>query len=226
MKTGLSLPMGCVKFTRGMRFFAHGAFTKVELLVVIAVMGLIIGLVIPALGRAKAKAHRIACVGCLKNIGLAHRIFATDNKDLFPWQTNSHQFKSLTAGEQVVYFYRTLSNELSTPKILVCRADTRKAVVNWQELSTNNISYFLGLSAEEVYPQSILGGDRNLTVNGERLFGRVQIPGDSNLGWDGTIHKFQGNVVMGDGSVQQISSMRAREQLRNTGLQTNIFLFP
>ena len=40
-------------------------------------------------------------------------------------------------------------------------------------------------------------------------------------GWDETIHKNQGNACMADGSVQQLSSARLREQLRNTGLTNN-----
>jgi prepilin-type processing-associated H-X9-DG protein len=32
------------------------------------------------------------------------------------------------------------------------------------------------------------------------------------------MHKLQGNVAMGDGSVQQLSSARLRDQARNTGL--------
>lgn len=213
----------------------------VELIVVILVIAIVVGFVLPAMARSKAKARRIICVGQLKNIGLSHRIFATDNGDLFPWEssraytnslTNFPVISNLSPGEQVVRIFQSLSNELSTPKIIVCPADTerKREAVSWQSLATNNISYFLGFSAEETLPQTFLAGDRNMTVDGQRVFGKVElIVKGTNVpavGWDKTIHRGQGNACLGDGSVQQLSSARAQEQLRNTGVPTNTFVFP
>jgi type II secretory pathway pseudopilin PulG len=224
-----------VNLTLKMLFSARHAFTRLELLVVTVVMTTVVGLLLPALTNAKAKAKRICCVGQLKNIGLSHRIFATDNNGLFPWEkqrapvTNQFNFpdlSKLTAGEQVVRIFQSLSNELSTPKIIVCPSDIRKEASNWQQLTINNISYFLGTSAEESFPQSFLSGDRNLTINGQRITGRVDVTEKSLAAWDKTMHKNQGTAAMGDGSVQQLSSLRLREQLRNTGVATNTFIFP
>ena len=240
MKTRLSGEDCGVNFTHERRFLARRAFTKVELIVVIVVMALLVAMVLPVLAKAKAKAKRIHCVGRLKNIGLAHRIFATDNGDLFPWErsrantnalTNFPVISHLAPGEQVVRIFQSLSNELSTPKIIVCPADSdRREASSWVALTTNNISYFLGLSAEETLPQTFLAGDRNMTVNGQRVFGKVDlVVKETNapaVGWDNTIHRGRGTAAMGDGSVQQLSSARLREQLRNTGVTTNTFVFP
>jgi hypothetical protein len=38
------------------------------------------------------------------------------------------------------------------------------------------------------------------------------------VSWSGRIHRFQGNALLGDGSVQQLSSSRLRQQFENTGL--------
>src|SRR5437868_5710168 len=91
-----------VKVTRKVRVFAHRGFTLPELLVVLAVMAVLVGLIFPMLSKSTAKNHRIHCVGKLKNIGLSTRIFATDNNELFPWQTNFAKLQDLPPGDQVV----------------------------------------------------------------------------------------------------------------------------
>jgi len=46
------------------------------------------GMLLPALAQAKSKAQTINCVNNLKQLGLAMRIYANDNKDHFPSATN------------------------------------------------------------------------------------------------------------------------------------------
>jgi type II secretory pathway pseudopilin PulG len=213
----------------------------IEILAIVAVLALLAVALLPALSNAKAKAMRIHCVCRLKNVGLAQRIFATDNEDLFPWErslanaTNQINFPDLTglsAGEQVVRIYRSLSNELSVPKIIACPADVRKSAPDWQTLTTNNISYFVGVSARESLPQTFMAGDRNLLLDGNELIGRVELTNGAPLAWSKEIHRLQGSVTMGDGSVQQLSSgnglnLRSlRDALRNTRVERNTLLIP
>ena len=50
-----------------------------------------------------------------------------------------------------------------------------------------------------------------------------------NPGYSGDVHQNAGNLVLGDGSVQQVTSGRAREQLRDAGVATDStqeFIFP
>lgn len=201
------------------------AFTILELIVIVGVIFLLILLVTPAMNRARAKAKIITCNGHLKCVGLAYRIFATDNGDQYPWQTNFPGSQLYT--DEFLKYIVPLSNEFSTPLILPCPADTRKPAKDWAHFSRENVSYFLGINAEETYPQSFLAGDRNLTTNGVRLGpGRVILDPNVVPTWDRTQHDSQGNAAMGDGSVQQLSSARMRDQLRNTGQTNTVLLFP
>jgi len=203
------------------------AFSLLELIVIFTIICVLLAILIPATIKARAKAQRITCVNHLSNIGLGCRIFATDHQELFPWQIFTNSSTPMNF-DMAIRNYLALSNELSTPLILRCPADTRKAAENWVEFRRTNISYFINLDAAETYPQTILAGDRNILTNGVHIGpGVVKLDTTTtNVAWDGGIHRFQGNVTMGDGSVQQVTLTRLREHWTNQAQSSVTLVVP
>jgi prepilin-type processing-associated H-X9-DG protein len=61
-----------------------GAFTLVVLLVVVAIIGILVAMLLPALSASKATARRIQCVSNLRQMTIAAHIYNGDNTDLYP----------------------------------------------------------------------------------------------------------------------------------------------
>ncbi len=204
------------------------AFTLAEVLVIGVVLVLVLAVILPALLPARRRESRLGCVNNLKQIGLAFRIWEGDNNDKFPMQvsvTNGGTLESVSTGLVFPHFL-VMSNELVWPKILHCPVDTERtnAVTFTSDFNDGKVSYFVAVDASGSAPQGVLGGDRNLTLNGVPApRGLVPLSGRATVGWFTNLHVGKGNLLFADGSVQQVTVPKA---VAGSGAATNRLAIP
>ena len=211
-----------------MKTYPRAGFTLVEVVLVIVVAFILIGLLLPSIGRGR-RSTRIHCNSNLKQIGLAFRMWANDHNDRFPMQLTLAQGgtqESALRGLPLASF-KIISNELNSPKPLNCPEDKKRTMTrDFAQLTPKNLSYFLGLDAAEGRPNTILTGDRNLCINTRSVRGLVQITNSSTVTWSPDIHKGQGNLGLADGSAYQVTDQLLQKALQNSTITTNRFAIP
>jgi prepilin-type N-terminal cleavage/methylation domain-containing protein/prepilin-type processing-associated H-X9-DG protein len=111
------LPVGRIKRPRRE---GGWAFTLIELLVVIAVIAILASLLLPALTRAKARAHRVQCINNLRQLSIAWHLYSGDNNGLLPangYVTDAESARLWVQGSEHVRpeFFTNL-NCLSNPR--------------------------------------------------------------------------------------------------------------
>lgn len=210
-------------------FASNSGFTQVELIVLVVIFSIIFGLIFFVYSKRSAAKQRIACVNNLKQIGIATRIYATDNQDRFPWQVpqgegGSAEYIAVSRATEYWKHWQALSRELSHPIVVRCPNDrNRNRARTFEETEfggpTGNLSmsYFIGKGSDEAMPNTILSGDRNIEYGDynndddnegtHQKFGK-QFSATKKPMWTKSLHKEMGNILLSDSSVQQSSSAR------------------
>jgi hypothetical protein len=211
---------------------------------VLAALMILAAIVLPRLastGRPTgARATRIDCINNLKQIGLSFRVWEGDYGDTYPMfvsQTNGGAME-YASGPNAWRQFLVMSNELTTPKILFCPAETDISRIQadafttgWQPnqrlfLSNSNLSYFVGIVSNEVNPQMILGGDHNITNGTAVKNGMLELVAANPTGWTADMHKNVGNLLLADGSVQQLNVPGLQNAVASSGVPTNLVQMP
>lgn len=209
-------------------------FTLVEMLTVVAIITILAAMLMPAFSQAKARARRVACVSQLRQIGYGFHLFANDHQNRLPMQVpavegGSREFVQAAAKvEGNFYFafrhFQVLSNELETPQILLCPADSRLPTNHFSRLQNENVSYFLNVQAESGKATSMLAGDRNLTNDALPASSSVLLDANTYLRWTREQHRYRGNILYGDGHVEEWN--HAMVMLRGQGAVAAALEFP
>ena len=207
------------------------AMTLFEVGVVLAIVLILLAVLLPALRPAVRKSSKINCTNNLKQLGLAYRIWEGDNNDIYPAGvsiTRGGAMELVQTGN-VAFVFEVMSNELSTPKILLCPMDTAKNFAfGFSGLANSNISYFAGVDVtNEVNPRLIISGDGNFEIRAKPVKpGLLWLWTNDPVEWDATRHVRSGNLGFADGSVQSASSAGLRLYFLQTGRATNRLAIP
>jgi prepilin-type processing-associated H-X9-DG protein len=229
----------------------HQGFTRLELLMILGVLGLLAALVPPALANNKQRSERLICLNNLRQIGQAFHEWGTEHAGRLPFRTpycegglmpfgcDAGVFVPpwLVAGYQnnVWFQYLSLSNELRTPKILVCPSDTAKSAANhWggspgglanPNYQNRAVSYIVALDAFPDDKDALVSGDRNIrpsSISGSCSSGvspcrTLIFGGPLTFGLTSAIHVDAGNFLFYDGRVEELSSQGFARRVSQSG---------
>jgi prepilin-type N-terminal cleavage/methylation domain-containing protein len=187
------------------RFSGRSAssFTLIELLTVVAIIGVLVALLLAAIGGAREKSRRAACASQLRQIGHGVALYAADDsRNRVPYRT--------TPFDRANFSFALLSNHLENSVALFrCPSDVRKPASNITTYSalaitTNFCSYSIGRQILwGTLPDYIVALDRV----GESLTGFEFLTpptGLTNDAWSGGNHKTAGSLLFADGRVETV----------------------
>src|SRR5437868_2443415 len=227
--------MKTVKGTHAPRTQPEHAFSRADLIITVFVVVLLLLVISPGLADTRYRSQRAGCIDNRRQIGQAVQLWAADHENINSWLVPRSNGGTQQPGKTGNAFreFLFLSNQLVTPKILVCPADQSRFLNSAQDwgASPNSgyahpnhqnsaTSYIVNLHSFFDTPNSLLSSDRNLQGAGQASCG---ISGVNNASiflvrgydtppvWTSGLHPFGGNLLLNDGRVLETS---------NSGLQS------
>jgi prepilin-type N-terminal cleavage/methylation domain-containing protein len=223
------------------QYFKHQAFSLVELVVVIGIIGMLIALLIPALSAARQDATSIQCASQLKQLGQAFAIYAVGNNGYLPPWSGTHAFPSGSYGPPLedpgLGWTELLMSSYVSPKSAVyhCPAFQGQGVTYFIEARWEAIQGFHTMQLSQIRTASsfILSGDCTAPDWYPPPFGISNVPFDDVDKDDANspcltfpqdangiaMHRHGNNILFGDMHVAQYMKWTPNEMTYSPDLQ-------